>query len=76
MDGASRKICMTVLRYSVDKPERSYAQVRFFARKKEDKKFQQVAYVSYEVEEFIHFFDVMNSVYDKIFTNQPICNDL
>ena len=50
--------------------------VRLFARKKEDKKFQQIVYVRYEVEEFIHFFDVMNSVYDKIITNQPICNDL
>ena len=39
---ANRKICVTPLRYNVNKPESSYAQVRLFARKKEDEKFQQV----------------------------------
>ena len=33
VDRANRKICVTLLRYSVVKPEISYAQVRFFARK-------------------------------------------
>ena len=32
----NRKICVTLLRYNVDKPESSYAQVRLFARKKEN----------------------------------------
>ena len=41
---ANRKICVTLLRYNVDKPESSYAQVQLFARKK-DEKFQQVVYV-------------------------------
>ena len=45
VDRANRKICVTLLRYDVDKPENSYAQVRQFARKKEDEKFQQVVYV-------------------------------
>ena len=35
---ANRKIFVTLLRYSVDKPKSCYAQVRFFARKKEDEK--------------------------------------
>ena len=39
VDGANRKICVTLLRYSVDKPESSYAKVRLFARKNEDEKF-------------------------------------
>ena len=60
----------------MDKPESSYAQVRLFARKKEDEKFQQVFYVNYKLEEFIYLLDVMNSVFDKIITNQPICNVL
>ena len=47
VDGANRKICVTPLRYSVDKPESSYAQVRLFARKKRDEKFQQVVCVKY-----------------------------
>ena len=51
------------LRYNIDKPESSYAQVRLFARK-EDEKFQQVVYVNYKLEEFIYLLDVMNSVYD------------
>ena len=76
VDRASRKICVTLLRYNVDKPESSYAQVGLFARKKEDEKFHQVVYVNYKLEEFIYLLDVMNSVYDKVITNQPICNVL
>ena len=41
VERAKRKICVTLLRYSVDKPESSYARVRFFAWKKEDEKSQQ-----------------------------------
>ena len=76
VDRANRKICVTLLRYNVDKPESSYAQVRLFARKKEDEKFQQVVYVNYTLEEVIYLLDVMNSVYHKDNTNQPICNVL
>ena len=75
VDRANRKICVTLLRYNVDKPESSNAQVRLFARKKEDEKFQQVVCVKYELEDLIYLLDVMNSVYDKNITNQPICND-
>ena len=74
VDRANRKICMSLLRYNVDKLEGSYAQVRVFARRKEDEKFQQVVYVNYKLEEFIYLLDVMNSVYDKVITKQPICN--
>ena len=56
------------------KPESSYARVPLFARKKEDEKFQQVVYENYKLEEFIYLLDVMNTVYDKVITNQPICN--
>ena len=76
VDRANRKICATLLRYNVDKPESSYAQVTLFARKTEDEKFQQVVYVNYKFELFIALLDVMNSVYDKVITNQPICNVL
>ena len=34
VDRANRKFFVTLLRYNVDKPESSYAQVRLFARKK------------------------------------------
>ena len=61
VDRAKRKICVTLLRYNVDKPESFYAQVRLFARKNEDEKFQQVVYVIYKIEEFIFLLDVMNS---------------
>ena len=76
VDRANRKICVILLRYNVDKPESSYAQVRLFARKKEDEKFQQVVYVNYKLEEYIYLLDVMNSVYDKVITKQPICSVL
>ena len=36
----NRRICMTWVRYKVDNPETSYAQVRLFGRKKEEKNFQ------------------------------------
>ena len=62
VDRANRKICVTLLQYNVDKPESSYAQVRFFAGKKEDEKFQQIVCVKYKLEEFIYLLDVMNSV--------------
>ena len=62
VDRTNRKICVNLLRYDVAKPESSYAQVRIFARKKEDEKFQQVVYVNYKLEEIICLLDVMNSV--------------
>ena len=76
VDRTNRKICVTLLRYNVDNLESSYAQVRLFARKKEDEKIQQVVYVNYKLEDFIYLLDVMNSVYDKVIINQPICNVL
>ena len=33
-------------------------------------------YVNNKPDEFVYLLDVMNSVYDKIFANQPICNVL
>ena len=71
-----RRICVTLLRYKVDNPETSYAQVRLFGRKKEEEKFQQIVYVNYKLDEFIYLLDSMNSVYDKVVANQPICNFL
>ena len=76
VDRANRKICVTLLQYNVDKPESSYAQVRLFARKRENEKFQQVVYVNFKLEEFIYLLDVINSVFDKVVTNQPLCKVL
>ena len=39
VDRIKRKICVTLLRYSVDKPDTSYAEVPLFAGKKEDESF-------------------------------------
>ena len=71
VDRTNRKICVTLLWYNVDKPESCYAQVRLFARKKENEMFQQVVFMNYKLEEFIYLLDVMTSVYDKVITNQP-----
>ena len=76
VDRAKRKICVTLLRYNVNKHESASGQVQLFARKKDDEKFQEVFYVNYKLEEFIYLLDVMSSVYDKNITNQPICNVL
>ena len=72
-DRPNRRICVRLLRYKVDNPETSYAQVRLFGRKKEEEKFQQIVYVNYRLNEFVYLLDVMNSVYDKVIANHPIC---
>ena len=76
VDRPNRRICVTLLRYKVDNPETSYAQVLLFGRKKVEEKCQQIVYVSYKLDEFICLLDVMNSVYDEVIANQPICNNL
>ena len=76
VDRPNRRICVTLLRYMLDNPETSYAQVRLFGRKKQEENFQQIVYVNYKIEEVIYFLDVMNSVHDKVFANQPLCNVL
>ena len=76
VDRPNRRICVTLLRHNVDHPETSYAQVRLFGRKKEEEKFPKIVYFNYKLDEFIYLLDVMNSVYDKVIANQPICNVL
>ena len=46
VDRPDRMICVTLLRYKVDTPETSYAQVRLFGRKKEEENIQQNVYVN------------------------------
>ena len=76
VDRPKRWICVTLLRYKADNPDTSYAQVRLFGRKTEEEKFQQIVYVNYRLDEFIYLLDIINSVYDKVIANQPICNVL
>ena len=73
VDRANKELFVTLLRYNVDKPENSYAQVHLFPRKKEGKKFQQVVYVNYKREKIIYLLDDVNSANDKAITNQPNC---
>ena len=73
VESSNRRICVTLLRYKLDNPDTSYAQVRLFGRKKEEEKFQQIVYINYRLDEFVYLLDVMNSVYDKVNANQPIC---
>ena len=76
VDRRNRMICVTLLRYKEDNPDTSYAQVRLLRRNTEEEKFQQIVYINYKLDEFIYLLDVMNSVYDKVIANQPICNVL
>ena len=73
---ANRKICVTPLRYSVDKPESCFAQVHLFASKKEDEKCQKNVNVTFKLEEFIYLLGVLNSVYDKVVASISTCNFL
>ena len=52
VDCPKRRNCVTLLRYKVDNPETSYAQVRQFGRKREEEKFHQIVYVIYKIDEF------------------------
>ena len=76
MDRPIRRVCVTLLRYKVEKPETALAEVRLFGRKKEEEIFQQIVYVNYKLDGFVYLLDVMNSVYVKVIANQPICNVL
>ena len=46
VDRPNRRICVTLLRYKVENPESSYAQVRLFGGNKEEEKIQESVYVS------------------------------
>ena len=73
VDRPKRRICLTLLRYKVDNPDTPYAQVRLLGQKAEEEGFQQFVYVNYKLDEIVYLLDVMNSVYDKVIANQPIC---
>ena len=73
VDRANRKICVTLLRYKADNPDTSYAQVRLSGQKTEEEKFQQNMYFNHKHDEVVNLLDVVNSVYDKVFANQPNC---
>ena len=76
VDHPNRRICVTLLRYKADNTDTSYAQFRLLGRKTEDEKFQQNVSVNYELVEFVNLFDVMNSMYERVTANQPICRIL
>ena len=76
VDRPQRKICVTVLRYNLEKPETSYVQVRLFGRRKEEEIVNQIVNVNYKLDEFIYLPYVMKSVYDKISANEPLCKVL
>ena len=65
LDCPKGKLCATMLHYNVDKPEISFAQVQFFARKEEEERLQQIVYVNYKLDDFIYLLDVMKFVFDK-----------
>ena len=76
VDRPRRKICMTMLRYIMEKLKTSYVQLRLFGRRKDEQKFNQIDYVNNKLDEFIYLLDVMNSVYEKVIANEPLCNVL
>ena len=72
VDRPHRKICVTMLQYTVEKPETSYVQVQLFGRRKDDEKFNHFVYTDCKFDEFFYLLDVMNSVYDKVIANEPL----
>ena len=58
LDYLNRRICVTPLRYNVDKLENSSSQIQLIARKKEEERLHQVDNVNYKLVEYICFFDI------------------
>ena len=50
VDRPHRKICVTMLRYTVEKPETSYVPVRLCGRRKDEENFNQIVYVNYKLD--------------------------
>ena len=73
VERANEEFYVTQLRYSVDKPEKTYAQFRAFVWKKEHKRFQEIVHVNYIFEEIIYLLDLMNSVNAYVYPNKAIC---
>ena len=71
MDRANGKICVTPLRYSLDKLENFYARVRLFARKKQVEKFQQIVNVKKKHVKLIYLLDLLNLVYVIVIAYKP-----
>ena len=59
VDRSNRRSCATLLGFNVDKPESSYAHVRFVTQTKDDEKFQKIVYVKYTLKEFSYLLDLM-----------------
>ena len=59
----------------MEKPETPYVRVRLFGRREDEEKFNQIVYVNYKLDEFIYLLNVMNSVYDKVIANEPVCKN-
>ena len=70
MDQPIKTFCLNVLRYNMDKPLRSYADVRISARIKEEEEFQRSVYVYYSFDELIYVIDIMKSLFEKNTANQ------
>ena len=59
----------------MDNSETSYAEVRLFGRKKDEKNFKKLQqFVNRTVNEFAYLLGVTNSVCDEVFANQSNCN--
>ena len=76
VDRSHRKICVATLRNNMEKPQTSYVQVRLFGKRKDEEKFNQIVFVKYKLDGFNDLLDVMNSVFDKVNANEPLCNVL
>ena len=46
VDRPHRKLCVTLLRYKVEKPETSYAQTRLFVIRRKEQKINQIVCVN------------------------------
>ena len=69
---ASRTICVTLLRYNVNNPESSYAQIRTFAKKKDVEKLQQIVFMIYNPENIMQILYWLNSVNNKVVIKNQI----
>ena len=76
VDRPNRRICVTLPAIQGGQTRHLLCSSSSIRTKDGEEKFQQIVYVNYKLDEFIYLLDVMNSVYDKVIANQPICNVL
>ena len=68
---ANKKIHVILVRYKMAISKSLYAQIRTFARKNDDEKFQEIVCLTDKIVEVIFLSELFNSVYHDVVNDKP-----